>query len=98
MKKYVLALFGFIAFNATSFSQTTDSMISESKTGGVWQKNSLDVFTRDANCDVTSVHSFTWDQGSQSWVNSQLSSYTSGNNGYCWRPLTRVGMRQTVYG
>lgn len=81
MKKYMLALLGFIAFNATCFSQTIDSMISESKSGGVWQKNSLDVFTRDANCFITSVHTFAWDEGTQSWINSQLSNYTYQNNG-----------------
>jgi hypothetical protein len=57
-----------------------DSIYPETKSNGVWQKNELDIITRDASCGIVSSLSFTWDESTQSWINSFLYTYSSGNN------------------
>lgn len=81
MRKYALAIIGCFALYATCFSQTVDSVLSEFKSGTVWQKSSLDIITRDESCSITSVQTLSWDDAAQSWVNAQLSHYTIKTNG-----------------
>ena len=76
MKKSLLVITGCLAFYVTCFSQTKDSMFSETRTNGVWQKNSLDIISRDATCSIVSLLSLLWDESSHKWVNSALSSYS----------------------
>ncbi|HRI22825.1 MAG TPA: hypothetical protein PLA68_17825, partial [Panacibacter sp.] len=81
MKKSVLLIAACFTFYVTCFSQTTDSVLSESRTTGEWQKNSLDIYTRDASCALVSALTLTWDAGTQSWVNAFLSAYSNGTGG-----------------
>ncbi len=81
MKKSLLAIIACLAFYVTCLSQTKDSVISESRTNGVWQKSGLDIFTRDASCSLVSVLSLLWDESSHAWVTSSLSKYSYNNSG-----------------
>ena len=82
LKKLASAAFAWIAFAATAFSQTTDSIYYENKSNGVWQKSQLDIVTRDvSSCLLTSVLSKVWNESSHSWVNSALSTYTNNKSG-----------------
>lgn len=68
-----------LAFASTSFSQTKDSMLSEMLINGVWQKYTLDITMRDADCNATSQLELAWNESTQSWVNSYLSVYKIDN-------------------
>lgn len=79
MKKSALAILVCIAFFITSFSQTVDSVLSESKTNGVWQNSALDIYTRNDSCMLLSSLTLTWNEASQSWINSFRSTYSYTN-------------------
>jgi len=81
MKKFTLVTLVCLTFAVTCSSQTTDSVYSETKQNGVWQKSQLDIATRDASCNIGSLLSLVWNEGSQSWVNSLLSTYTFSKTG-----------------
>ncbi len=89
MKKFALATIICLAFFLRGIAQTTDSVYSEMKVNGVWQKNELDILTRDASCSVVSLLALAWNESSQSWVNSFLSTYSNNNAGTSFEALTQ---------
>lgn len=89
MKKCVLATTISLFFFIAGFAQTTDSVYSERKANGIWQKSELDIITRDASCSLVSMIALAWNESSQSWVNSRLTTYTYNNTGALIEVLTQ---------
>ena len=77
IQRFALTAFMCFIFFATVTAQIKDSVFSENKENGVWQKTGLDIITRDDLCAINSVLQLRWNANSHSWVNSFLSTYDS---------------------
>jgi hypothetical protein len=55
IQRFALTAFMCCIFFATVTAQIKDSVFSENKENGVWQKTGLDIITRDDLCAIISV-------------------------------------------
>jgi len=79
MKRFAFLTLSALLCTSTIFAQTKDSVLSEMLVNGVWQKYLLDVTTREADCNATTQLELAWNESTQLWVNSFLSTYTIDN-------------------
>jgi hypothetical protein len=69
IRRFVLAILICFIFFATINAQTKDSVFSENKVNGVWQKVELDIVTRNNLCAIVSVLQLRWNESSHLWRN-----------------------------
>jgi hypothetical protein len=74
-KRSAIAVFICYSFSVTAIAQTTDSIFSENKINGIWQKNLLDIIARDNSCSILSDFQLTWDASNNKWINAFRSTY-----------------------
>ena len=103
MKRIALLILSCVAFFIAAFSQTTDSVFSESKRNGVWEKTSLAIITNNADCSVRSVLQLIWSETSQSWLNASLATFNSDASGssktltQAWDPVTNTWINESRF-
>lgn len=88
MKKFTLSiLLSAVAF--CNYAQVKDTFFSENKVNGIWVKNGLDIQTLNASCDVSSDLFKAWDEATQSYVNTSLTTYAFDNTATVTGVLTQ---------